>query len=205
MTRPRQRGLELTTLSPILTHHTPLLQQRLETRNVVEVGEDRQMGMHRWDHGEEDGDGSSGMDSLRGLSPPREKPQGSCHPRSRGRKEDNLESSTQRTPKSKSTPTTRAAKPGQANWERTKGYNEVLGHWHQNTVIILNLLDFSLFMSLFLVLLVLTLNDTEQKKRDMFSKMTPTFINTELLYEGSRADIFQCSILVFIQSSKAIV
>lgn len=43
-------------------------------------------------------------------------------------------------------------------------------------MIILHLLDFSLFMSLFLVLLALTLNDTEQKARDTFSKMTPTFI-----------------------------
>lgn len=67
------------------------------------------------------------------------------------------------------------ARHSQANWKRAEAYNVVLDHWRQNTVIILHSLDLSLFMSLFLVLPVLTLNDTEQKG-DMISKMTPTFI-----------------------------
>lgn len=74
------------------------------------------------------------------------------------------ECSMQRNPKSKSTPAARAARHSRANWKRMEAHNVVLDHWYQNAMVIVHSLGLSLFMSSFLVLPVLTGNDTEQNR-----------------------------------------
>lgn len=156
---------------------------------MVEVGEDGQMGVCCWDHGDKDEDGDPGWwfnSEGQALSEKNYKI-GSCHPRSRGEKEGNWECSVQRNPKNKPPPAARAASHSQATWKRTKACNEVLDHWRQNTRIILHSLDLSLFMSLFLVLPVLTLNDTEQnpRRRGMLFPKWPPLSSSLWEQEGS--------------------
>lgn len=144
---------------------------------------------------------------IQRLQPTQIETVGVLSSRSSGGKEDNSECSLQRYPKSKCTPAPRAAGHSWATWKRTKACNVALNHWRQSPIIILHSLDLAFFMSLFLVLPVLTLNDTEQRPRKWgtwFSKWPSTFIFSVGTRGLESKNIFQCSMLVFIQSSKAI-
>lgn len=125
--------------------------------------------------------------------------QRSYHPRSRDGKEGDWECSVQRNPKSKSTPAARAARHSPATCKRTKACNVVLDHWHQNTMIILHSLDLSLFLSLLPVLPVLTLKDTESRRRGTWFPKWPPLSSSLWEQEDSESwhlPVFHASIFL---------